>query len=120
MAPSSTSKPRLLFEESFAALRDPRNPNRIDYPLINLLMLAQASVLCGAVGWEEIALTAGELLPRFEGLLDLTSGAPSADTFGRVFGMLNPDVFARCFAEWIAGAVQLTPGEVVAFDGKTH
>jgi predicted transposase YbfD/YdcC len=120
MAQSSTSKSRLLFEESFADLRDPRDPDRIDHPLINILMLALAAVLCGAVGWEDIALTAHELLPRFEGMLDLTSGAPSADTFGRVFGMLNPDVFARCFAEWIASAVQLTTGEVVAFDGKTH
>lgn len=120
MAQSSTSKARRLFEESFADLRDPRDPAKTAHPLINVLMLALAAILCGANGWEDIALTARELLPRFEGILDLAAGAPSADTFGRVFGMLNPDVFTRCFAAWIAAAVALVPGDVVACDGKTH
>src|SRR5262249_22945571 len=37
-----------------------------------------------------------------------------------VFGLLNPDVFTRCFAAWIAGARRLAPGDVVACEGKTH
>jgi predicted transposase YbfD/YdcC len=44
---------------------------------------------------------------------------PSADTFARVFGALDPKQFQRAFARWIQSISKLTQGEVIAIDGKT-
>jgi hypothetical protein len=37
----------------------------------------------------------------------------------RVFILLQPDAFQRCFMNWVRSLVQLKFGEVVALDGKT-
>ena len=55
----------------------------------------------------------------FAAFLELPNGIPSHDTFNRVFSLINPDEFQRCFSGWIRAAVELTQGQVVAFDGKT-
>src|SRR4030042_1356996 len=47
------------------------------------------------------------------------SGIPSHDTFGRVFGRLDPDQFHSCFMKWIMAVSELTKGQVIAIDGKT-
>jgi predicted transposase YbfD/YdcC len=51
-------------------------------------------------------------------LLELPGGIPSHDTFGRVFSILDPDAFERCFLEWMSSAVELSQGRLVAIDGK--
>ena len=51
--------------------------------------------------------------------LRLPNGIPSHDTFGRVFGRLDPDQFGACFMNWVQSVAELTQGEVVAIDGKT-
>ena len=56
-----------------------------------------------------------EWLSRF---LGLPNGIPSHDTFGRVFSRLDPDQFGACFMNWVQSVAELTPGEVVAIDGK--
>jgi predicted transposase YbfD/YdcC len=120
MAKSSASTPRLLFDEHFAALDDPRDPDKTEHSLRNILLLALAAVLCGATGWDEIALIARERAAALHDLLDPADGTPSADTFRRVFEVLHPDVFADCLANWVASLQPQLAGEVVAFDGKAH
>jgi len=51
--------------------------------------------------------------------LDLRHGIPSHDTFGRVFGQLDPGEFERVFLQWIQVVYRKTEGEIVAIDGKT-
>ncbi len=51
--------------------------------------------------------------------LDLKNGIPSHDTFGRVFSMIDPAEFKRCFLSWIKAVSQITSGEIIAIDGKT-
>lgn len=51
--------------------------------------------------------------------LELTDGIPSHDTFGRVFGLINPEQFAACFRQWSAVVATLLPDEINAVDGKT-
>jgi len=55
-----------------------------------------------------------------EGYLRLENGIPSHDTFGRLFGLIDPDEFETAFRRWVSAIVpRLGADTVVAIDGKT-
>ncbi len=54
----------------------------------------------------------------FKKFLELPHGIPSHDTFGRVFGLIDPEEFRHSFLTWVQTIQKLTQGEVVAIDGK--
>jgi predicted transposase YbfD/YdcC len=113
-----TQPPNIFISAHFADLDDPRIERTKDHPLINIVTIAICSVICGADGWtdmETFGYAKQEWLATF---LDLDKGIPSHDTFGRVFGMLDPDQFEACFVSWIRAIAQLTNGEIIAIDGK--
>jgi predicted transposase YbfD/YdcC len=53
------------------------------------------------------------------GFLELPHGAPSDDTYRRVFAALDASEFQSCFMDWIEAVEELTQGQVIAVDGKT-
>ena len=55
----------------------------------------------------------------FRRFLKLPDGIPSHDTFGSVFGPLDPEQFSTCCMGWVRSVSDLAQGEVVAIDGKT-
>ena len=102
----------------FRTLPDPRAANAW-HRLENLLAISILAVLCGADGWaavESWGLMNQDWLATF---LDLPHGIPSHDTFDRVFAMLDPLAFEKCFTHWTAALVQSAKGLFVAVDGKT-
>ena len=56
----------------------------------------------------------------FSRLLELPDRIPSHDTFGRVFAKLDSAQFEECLKQWVRSVNDVTGGEVVAIDGKTH
>ena len=76
-------------------------------------------MICGADNWVEIEEFGNARLEWLSRFLRLPHGIPSHDTFGRVFGRLDPDQFGACFMNWVQSVAELTQGEVVAIDGKT-
>jgi predicted transposase YbfD/YdcC len=107
--------------EHFRVLPDPRKAdhNRIQHELLDVIVIAILAVICGADTWGEIqefGETKEEWLKQF---LKLPNGVPSHDTFGRIFSILDPDAFQRCFFSWVQSVRKVTKGEVVAIDGKT-
>ena len=50
--------------------------------------------------------------------MELPTGIPSHDTFGRVFGRLKEEQFQECFYEWVKAVQEITKGQVIAIDGK--
>ncbi|WP_417909550.1 ISAs1 family transposase [Candidatus Electronema sp. PJ] len=106
--------------EHFSALPDPRvHARKNEHKLIDIIVIAVCAVICGANDWTEIAQYGVAKKDWFAAFLELPNGIPSHDTFNRVFSFINPDEFQRCFSGWIRAAVELTQGQVVAFDGKT-
>jgi predicted transposase YbfD/YdcC len=104
--------------EYFGEVADPRTGNNIQHPLMNILTIAICGVISGADTWVDIEAY-GQAKASFLGtFLDLKSGIPSHDTFGRVFRWLDPDEFGQCFISWTQHICALTKGEVVAIDGK--
>ena len=103
----------------FSGINDPRIDRTKEHSLINIIVIAICAVVCGADSYTEIedfGIAAKEWLKTF---LDLKKGIPSHDTFGRVFSLIDPEEFKKCFLNWIKEVSQLTEGEIVSIDGKT-
>ena len=103
-------------------VRDPRQVNA-QHDLADILFVALASFLCGGKTCVDMADFARSRLPELREIVDLKFGAPSHDTFSRVFRLLDPQelskAFGRCM-EAVGRELGLggSPG-VVAIDGKS-
>jgi predicted transposase YbfD/YdcC len=108
------------FVAHFADLPDPRIDRTKLHALLDILVIALCTVICGGEGWEDMSEfgQAKEAFLREQLGLSLTHGVPSPDTFRRVFARLDPEAFTRCFTAWVTTLRRLTPGEVVSIDGK--
>ena len=101
---------------------DPRDFNaRHDLGMV--LFVALAATLCGAKSCVEIADFAAGREAELGQIVDMPHGAPSHDTFSRVFRLLDPAELARAFTGFMAALraeLGLGPAKgVVAVDGKS-
>ncbi len=103
----------------FKPLEDTRCPLKRRHILHEMIVIAIAAILCGADGWVGIAQFGRSKQVWLQGFLTLPHGIPSHDTFGRVFGLLEPTAFEACFRAWVESIRALLPGEIIAIDGKT-
>jgi len=105
--------------ECFVDLVDPRINRTKRHALLDIITIALCGVICGAESWVEVA-DWGEAKRDWLGAwLELPNGIPSHDTFGRVFGLLDPAQFEAGFLRWVQGVAVATAGAVLAIDGKT-
>jgi predicted transposase YbfD/YdcC len=104
------------FSEHFGAVADPRAGNA-RHDLLELVFVALAAVLCGAEDCTDMAEFASAKLDVLRQVVKLAAGAPSHDTFSRVFRLLEPEPFERAFAGFTAAFAGELRG-VVAIDGK--
>jgi predicted transposase YbfD/YdcC len=103
----------------FASLPDPRRRRgRVKHPLLTLVVTALCGTIAGADTWEEIVQFAQDRYDWLAGMVDLSEGIPSHDTFGRVFAALNPVAFQKCLLAWVQRLHEVTQGQVIAIDGK--
>lgn len=109
------------FAAHFAALPDPRVERTKLHALLEILVIALCTLICGGEGWEDMTEfgQAKELFFREQLGLSLPNGIPSPDTFRRLFERLDPEAFTACFTAWVATLRRQTNGEVVSIDGKT-
>src|SRR5690606_19307748 len=105
--------------EAFSAVGDPRVDRCKLHPLMNVLVMSLAGALAGVNGWDELVLFSEAHLPWFETFLDVPHGVPSADTFRRVFEVLDPREVEAAIRQWIRSVSETFEGEVVAIDGKS-
>jgi predicted transposase YbfD/YdcC len=111
---------KLRLADVFVSITDPRQASKVEHDLVELLVVAVNAVLVGADTFVEIELWAKEKLEWLRGYLRLENGIPSHDTFGRLFGLINPDEFEGAFRRWVGAILPvLGPDTVVAIDGKT-
>jgi predicted transposase YbfD/YdcC len=111
---------KLRLADVFVSVTDPRQAGKVEHDLVELLVVAVNAVLVGADTFVEIELWAQERIDWLRRYLRLENGIPSHDTFGRLFGLIDPEEFETAFRRW-AGALVPTLGRdaVVAIDGKT-
>jgi len=102
----------------FRALQDPRAANA-RHLLSDLLAIAIMAVLCGSQSWQAVEAWGWGNLNWLTTFLELPHQIPSHDTFDRVFAMLDPLAFEKCFNQWTAALVDHSAGLFIAVDGKT-
>lgn len=102
-------------------VRDPRDINA-RHPVGTILFLTLAATLCGAKSCVEVADFVEGREEELSAIVELPYGAPSHDTFSRLFRLLDPAELAKAFTAFMTalrtelglGAMQ----GVVAVDGK--
>lgn len=104
------------FSDHFGGLADPRAGNA-RHDLLELMFVALAAVLCGAEDCTDMAEFAAAKLGVLREVVTLEHGAPSHDTFSRVFRLLQPEPFEAAFAKFTGAFAGALKG-VVAIDGK--
>jgi predicted transposase YbfD/YdcC len=107
-------------KECFADIEDPRNENACAHLLFDIVAIAILSVACGADDWCDMATFAHVKLDWLKTFLALPGGAPSHDTFRRVFGLLDRNQFAAHLFRWTQALHEATGGKLIAIDGKTQ
>lgn len=104
--------------EHFQGMDDPRIHRTRRHELIDILVIAVCTLLCGGESFndmEDFGHAKDEWLRTF---LKLPNGIPSHDTFNRVFAALDPAQFLDCFLAWTQSMRKVVDEEIVAMDGK--
>jgi predicted transposase YbfD/YdcC len=102
----------------FQELTAPRVKSRSSHLLMDILAIALIAVIAGAQSFNGIALFAESKEPWLRTFLILPNGIPSHDTFNRIFSILSPEEFSKCFTAWTQSLAPKIKG-IVAIDGKT-
>jgi predicted transposase YbfD/YdcC len=108
------------FKKIFRGMADPRAANAV-HPLLEVLFIAFAAVLCGAEGPSDMERFGRSKEGLLRQILRLENGIPSHDTFGRVFQALDPRAFERAFLRFMVGFAKFNKIDltgVLAIDGK--
>lgn len=104
------------------SVRDPREENA-RHALSDILFIALAATLCGAKTCVEIAAFGQGNQETLTEWIDLPHGAPSHDTFSRVFRLLDPLELERALVAFMRalreGLGLPAPAGVVALDAKS-
>ncbi|NIA16446.1 MAG: ISAs1 family transposase [Nitrospiraceae bacterium] len=106
------------FLDHIKAIEDHRVVGMITYPLDEVLLTTLVGLLCRAEDFDEIELLGQEQLGWLRQFLPFKEGIPQAQTFRKIFRLLDPQALERAFSSWVAGLQERISG-VVAIDGKT-
>lgn len=105
-------------EAHFEGLPDPRYHNK-KHKLIDIMTIAICASICGADTFKQIEDFGKAKIKWLKRFLELPFGIPSHDTFGRVFALLDPKEFQRCFIDWVQMVQETLGSQTIAVDGKT-
>lgn len=106
-----------FFDEYFEELEDPRDKRGLRHELRDILLIALLATICGADEFSEMEEYGKSNVSFLNKILSLPNGIPSHDTFGRIFSLLCPEQFRKCFVNWVQSLCDLTE-EIVNIDGK--
>lgn len=106
------------FIDYFTEIDDPRQDEKVLYPLHEVLFLVLVGVLGCAEDWEAIILFGETKLPLLRKYFPYEHGLPSISTLMRVIGLIDKsymEAWLNHHAQQIVGSLK---GELVVFDGK--
>jgi predicted transposase YbfD/YdcC len=113
-----TNHPKRTLIEHFQSITDPRVNRTKDHDLIDILIIAICTLICGGESFNDMEDFGHAKVDWFKSFLRLRNGIPSHDTFNRVFAALDPQQFLDAFLRWTQSLRQAVAQEIVALDGK--
>ncbi len=110
-----------MMQEYFSEITDPRQQVKVKHNLLEIVVMTICAVIAGCEVWEDIYDYCRVKEGWFRNSLGmkLEHGIPSHDTIQRVWSMIEPREFEKCFCAWVAQVCRNTKGEIVSIDGKT-
>ena len=111
----------VFFEQTLAALPDPRRRQGVRYPLQTVVVTALMAMVCGCDDAEAMELWGKANAEWLDSMLPMPHGTPSQDVFLSVFAALDPAAFSAVLRSWahlLAVRLQAT-SKHIAVDGKT-
>jgi predicted transposase YbfD/YdcC len=104
--------------DHFSELGDAREPERIMYPLSEVLFLVTCATICSCDDFDEIAQWGEHHLDFLRKFSEFHFGIPCERWLRILVNRIDPVLFGQCFDDWIAS---LWPGrhDLIAIDGKT-
>lgn len=107
------------FTESFKNVTDFRQPWKIKHKLIDIIFIAVVATIAGADKWIDVADFADDKEEFLKQYISLENGAPSHDTFERIFENLDSEAFNKSFISWTNTITNNSKDRIIAIDGKT-
>ena len=109
------------FFDNFGVLDDNRQEGKVRHKLIDIIFIVVSAVISGCNEWKEIHMwaSAEANIVWLKNYIELSNGIPSLSTIGRLFNVINPKQFEKCFIEWMKEVVNLPEKDIVSIDGKT-
>ena len=102
----------------FSEVEDPRVVGRCSHLLSDILLVSLLTYLTGGVDYQDMHLFVQERGAEFEDLLALPNGAPSADTFERVFKKLKSESLQNCLNSYSNAILEGLSEKQIVLDGK--
>lgn len=109
------------FFESFEVLEDRREQGKVRHKLIDIIFIVVSAVICGCNEWKEIKLWTEMRLNQewLKKYIEIPNGMPSLSTMGRLFNIIAPKQFEKCFVNWMKNIQRPESGDIISIDGKT-
>ena len=104
----------------FSELRDPRIQRKCEHNFLDIVLIVVCATICGADDFVSIHAYAKAKQAWFRERLGLKlpNGIPSHDTLNRVFAMIDPEQFQKCFLSWVEAMSDTLKLQQVPIDGK--
>lgn len=122
LTPKQKTEAKILSKsvlQNFQNVEVPRVGRRRAHNFASIISIAILAVLSGANGFVDIETDGKAKQEWLETFLDLSHGIPSHDTFGRVFGMLDPEEVHKGFQSWVETMTEKMSLKLIHIDGKT-
>jgi len=92
--------------------------NLTTFSIIDIIGIAIIAVIAECDEWEDVADWARSKQEDLKQHFELPNGIPSHDTFERVFSIIDPQEFERCFIQWVK-SIFGKENAFVHIDGKS-
>ena len=103
----------------FITIYDPRQDEKVKHKMIDVIFIVVCAGICNCNDWQEIEIWARAREDWLRKFLELPNGIPSQYTYQRVFDVIDPKQFTKCFTQWMKDVTEMSEGTIVSIDGKT-
>ncbi len=107
------------FFDYFITIYDPRQDEKVKHKLIDVVFIVVCAAICNCNDWQDIEIWANSREDWLRRYLELPNGIPSQYTYQRVFDVIDPKHFTKCFTQWMKDVTEISKGTIVSIDGKT-